>query len=121
MLLQDEATGFTLWTNAKSDPPGALKPECALTVNDDRVEVSLTGVHGLDSADFPEALDFWEVDWMFDGQIFRSRSHNVRPLRNGDLALKLSYAYEKPGSYAICIRIADAEGRCGQELAAVQI
>lgn len=52
-------------------------------------------------------LDYWEVDPDWDGKIFRSMSQAKRPVRSGDIPMKLNI---KAGSN-VCIRLVTAKGR----------
>ena len=52
------------------------------------------------------ALDYWEVDPVWDGITFKSAAQAVRPLRRGDIPKELKI---KPGRNA-CIRLVTASG-----------
>jgi hypothetical protein len=55
-------------------------------------------------------LDYWEVDPAWDGKMFRSAAQAKRPVRSGDIPLKLKL---KVGGN-ICIRLLTAKGKLYQ-------
>jgi len=72
---------------------------------------SLTGVDEADSLRFPDDIACWEVDWAYDGGIFRSRSHEARGWQEGSLPLRLTWKYASRGSRTIAVQVTDASGR----------
>jgi site-specific DNA-methyltransferase (adenine-specific) len=53
------------------------------------------------------ALDYWEVDPDWDGNLFRSAAQAARPIRNGEIAMEMKI---KTGR-RICIRFVTVDGK----------
>jgi DNA modification methylase len=61
----------------------------------------------------PLALDYWEVDPDWDGQVFRSVLQASRPKRKGTIALELALPGGQVGNM-ICVRAVDTGGQQAQ-------
>jgi adenine-specific DNA-methyltransferase len=61
---------------------------------------------------FAVLIDYWAVDWNYDGFTFKSQWQDLRGSgRKAKLvSTKTSHAYEKPGKYTIAIRVVDIFG-----------
>lgn len=57
-----------------------------------------------------DEIDWWEVDWDWQGAVFRSRSQAVRRWRSSELPLELSWTYPDPGQRQIRVRTVDRQG-----------
>jgi hypothetical protein len=55
----------------------------------------------------------FELDWDFDGQLFRSEAQSVRGWRQASLNTRLDHSYPEAGSYVVAARAVDAEGQTG--------
>ena len=115
MLLQADPPPFSTSHTAPEGHWTSLQPSIVVTNLKGYVEVELTGLAGTDSDGpaFPENLSLWEVDWDFDGRLFRSHSQAVRPWRAADVPLALGHTYARPGSPSLCVRATDERGRSG--------
>jgi DNA modification methylase len=60
-------------------------------------------------------LDYWEVDPVWDGNVFRSAAQGVRPLRKGNLPKELALPVQ-PGGEGICVRLVGVRGEVCQIL-----
>jgi len=61
---------------------------------------------------FAVLIDYWAVDWNYDGFTFKSQWQDLRGSgrKTKVVSTKTSHAYEKPGKYTIAIRIVDIFG-----------
>ncbi len=53
------------------------------------------------------ALDYWEVDPDWDGEIFRSAAQATRPVRSAEISLELKIKIGR----SVCVRLVTTEGR----------
>jgi DNA modification methylase len=75
-----------------------------------RVEVALEDIHPCPPNGFPASLDYWEVDFDFKGEVFRSRFQSARPWRKGAPDLTAVYRYPRRGKYKLSIRAICSDG-----------
>ncbi len=88
LLAGGQAPNLHLWAAQDLGPPGGLRLEVARTPTG--WEVRLLALEpGLA---FPESVELWEIDWDYDGGVFRSRAQAVRPWRSETLPLSLHCA-----------------------------
>jgi DNA modification methylase len=106
LLLEPEAGGFTVWVDKATQDQHALHPKIEVTANKLEVEAQLTDLD-------LEALIAFELDWDFDGQLFRSEAQSVRGWRQASLNTRLDHSYPEAGSYVVAARAVDAEGQTG--------
>lgn len=61
---------------------------------------------------FAVLIDYWAVDWDYDGFTFKSQWQDLRGFgrKTKVVNTKTSHTYEKPGKYTIAIRIVDIFG-----------
>jgi DNA modification methylase len=59
---------------------------------------------------FPQSLDFWEVDFNYRDDVFRSLHQAARPWRKGSIPLQCQYTYSRPGKYRISVRALSSAG-----------
>lgn len=61
---------------------------------------------------FAVLIDYWAVDWNYDGFTFKSQWQDLRGSgrKTKVVNTKTSHAYEKPGKYTIAIRVVDIFG-----------
>ncbi|MEP7125763.1 MAG: site-specific DNA-methyltransferase [Byssovorax sp.] len=55
-------------------------------------------------------VDFWAVDWAYDGRVMRAGSHASRTKKGGALVLEASHAYAAPGARRIAVQLVDSAG-----------
>jgi hypothetical protein len=80
-------------------PSRAIPPETEVRIADASVVLQT-----------PLDLDFWEVDPVWAGKVFRSAAQAVRPARTGKIPSELKI---KTGRNA-CVRLVTVEGDCYQ-------
>jgi DNA modification methylase len=81
-----------------------------------RVEVALKAVQPCPPNGFPASLDYWEVDFDYRGDVFRSRFHSARPWRRGSPDLSAAYRYPRRGKYRMVVRAICSDGTiCSME------
>jgi hypothetical protein len=69
--------------------------------------------HEPDGAPDREPVELWEVDWDFDGRLFRSRAQAARAWRSGRLEEHLVYAGDRRPGQKLAVRVTDRLGRVG--------
>ena len=101
--LTDSPAPFTLEHEAASVISQAVPPRTKLRLADSFIGVQTA----LD-------LDFWEVDPLWAGTVFRSAAQAVRPTRTGDIAVELKIKTGPGGEGAACVRMVTVRGQCYQ-------
>ena len=95
-----------MWVDKAAQNPHMLHPRIQIKANNLDVEAQL--------ADFdPESLTSLELDWNFDGRLFRSEAQSVRGWRQDQIKTRLDHSYSEAGSYVVAARAVDAEGKTG--------
>jgi DNA modification methylase len=106
LLLEPEAGGFGVWVDRAIQDQHVLHPKIEVKANNLDVEAQLTDLD-------PEALIAFELDWNFDGQLFRSEAQSVRGWREEHISTRLDHSYPEAGSYVVAARAMDTEGQTG--------
>ncbi len=115
MLLEDAPVSFDLWQARESICDHQLELDTSMRQSGKHVEIELTDLSPVEEEpeSFPENVILWEVDWSYDGEIFRSASQHARPWRKDDLDLHIAHSYPAAGSYRVAVRAFDATGKSG--------
>jgi DNA modification methylase len=115
LLLECNARPFTLWKTKDLPSDLSLKPKFSINRTGAKVTIKLQGLQPNETSTepFPENLDLWEVDWDYDGNIFRSRSQAVRQWRQENINLSLTHTYKPLRAHTVCVRAVDSHGRVG--------
>ncbi len=115
MLLEDTPVPFSVWHTRESSDKHRLELEVSVQQANKNVEISLTNLSPVEEElkPFPENVVVWEVDWAYDGEVFRSTSQRARPWRKGSLDLCLSHTYPDAGTYKLGVRAFDPAGKSG--------
>ncbi|MFQ5922656.1 MAG: DNA-methyltransferase [Anaerolineales bacterium] len=114
LLLEPEAGGFSVWVDKASQDHHTLRPRIeVITMNLD-VEARLTDLN-------PDALTAFELDWDFDGRLFRSEAQSVRGWQQGHINTRLGHSYPEAGNYIVAARAVNAEGQTGLVTERVQV
>jgi len=66
-------------------------------------------------------IDYWAVDWNFDGKSFHNMNQEYRTRKNPKLVLSMSYKYPKPGKYKVLVKVIDIFGNDTTKLVEVEI
>jgi DNA modification methylase len=112
LLLLPECQPFSTWRTTAAVSPRSLQPSLKLTQQGPEVKVALAGMEQSTPEDppFPDAVDLWEVDWDYNGRLFRSRSQAVRQWRSDAIGLTLAHQYPLAGRRRVRVRAADIRG-----------
>ncbi|MEJ2606437.1 MAG: DNA methyltransferase [Anaerolineales bacterium] len=115
MLLEETPVPFDVWQTQEAADKPQLELETSVQPTQENVEIELTSLSPVpDEFDsFPENVVLWEVDWAFDGELFRSTSQQARPWRKDGIDLHLSHTYPEAGTYRIAVRAFDPAGKSG--------
>ncbi|GMR09681.1 MAG: hypothetical protein BMS9Abin28_0501 [Anaerolineae bacterium] len=106
LLLEPEAGGFSVWVDKASQNHHVLRPRIEFTTQNLDVEARLSDLD-------LDALTAFELDWDFDGRMFRSETQSVRGWQQGRIATRLGHSYPEAGNYLVAARAVDAEGQTG--------
>jgi DNA modification methylase len=123
LLLEKNPQPFSVWRVPGRKEETILLPKIKLSQSQAQVKVTLTDLQsdGALSKTFPENLDLWEIDWDYDGSVFRSRSQQVRRWREDHIVLQMAHTYDAPGNYTICTHTTDSLGRTGSILSQIKV
>ena len=115
LLLEDIDRPFTSWRPENETMSYGLVPQVTISQSGSLIQVTFEDLQSEEpeKEPFPTNLNLWEVDWDFDGDVFRSRSQVVRLWRKDELATHLEHTYEQPGEYTLGVRAFDNQGLVG--------
>jgi hypothetical protein len=75
-----------------------------------QIELKIISMKPCHPEGFPASLDYWEVDFDYAGDCFRSTFQSARPLRNGTIQTAVTHTYTRAGKYRIYIHGVSANG-----------
>ncbi|HEY43528.1 MAG TPA: site-specific DNA-methyltransferase [Anaerolineae bacterium] len=115
LLLENLEAPFKIWRSEGGPTGGALKPQISVSQSGSQVHIDLKDIPSEEppTVAFPQNLNFWEVDWDFDGNVFRSRSQAVRLWRDDEINLRMGHTYPHPGNHTLAVRVFDNRGITG--------
>jgi DNA modification methylase len=115
LLLENFDHPFRSWRSEEETMSYGLKPQVAVSQSESLIQVVLEDIQSEDPEEepFPANLNLWEVDWDFDGDVFRSRSQAVRLWREDEIATHLKHTLQQPGEYTLGVRAFDNQGLVG--------
>jgi DNA modification methylase len=70
---------------------------------------------------FTDCIDYWAVDWDYNGNIFHNQWYAFRTRQNPKLATKATHTYELPGTYRVLVKVVDILGNDTTKMVEVQI
>jgi hypothetical protein len=111
LLLEPPAQAYQVLLSQPGPPMAKGELTWKVRTEGQRASVRLTGLSGNPEGSFPDILVGWEVDWLYDGAVFKSLSQAVRGWQGADLPLELSWSYRATGAQTIAVRAMDASGR----------
>lgn len=120
LLLAPERQPFSVWAADEVADEHLLTPKLELAAAATRAEVRLIGLTGA-QVSFPDSLTALELDWDFDGELFRSRSQSVRGWRQEGIQTALHHDYRHGGTYTVAARALAASGAVGYATGELQI
>jgi hypothetical protein len=60
---------------------------------------------------FPALIDFWTVDWDYDGEVFRSKWQAIRDRKKGEpVPIVADAKLQRGKKYTIAVRVVDVFG-----------
>jgi DNA modification methylase len=74
------------------------------------IKLRLKGIEPCPPNGFPVSLDYWEVDFDFQGKVFQSAFQSARPWRTGTPELSVTHRYPRKGKYRLCVRAVCSDG-----------
>jgi DNA modification methylase len=113
LLLEAECGPYRL-ESTPPDPVPALVVRASLEGRGRETAVRLEGVRaGSEMLYDREHVEVWEVDWDYDGQLFRSRSQAARAWRSPELADRLAPLETQTTGRSVAVRAVDRNGHEG--------
>ena len=106
LLLEPAAESFEVWMAQDLQEASGLRPRIEVSADHLAVEARLVELN-------QDELTAVELDWDFDGKLFRSMAQSVRGWRQDQLQTRLAHSYAEPGEYLIAARAVDASGQVG--------
>jgi DNA modification methylase len=115
LLLENCDHPFTIWKSEVEAMDSGLKPQISVTQSGSSTHVTLEDILSQEpeGESFPANLNMWEIDWDFEGDVFRSRSQTVRVWRDDEIATHKKHTYQQRGEYTIAVRVFDNRGSVG--------
>jgi DNA modification methylase len=115
LLLENCDHPFTIWKSEVEAMDSGLKPQISVTQSGSSTHVALEDILSQEpeGESFPANLNMWEIDWDFEGDVFRSRSQAVRVWRDDEIAAHKKHTYQQRGEYTIAVRVFDNRGSVG--------
>jgi site-specific DNA-methyltransferase (adenine-specific) len=86
-----------------------------------RVEITLSAMKPCRPDGFPASLDYWEVDFQYDGKCMRSTFQSARPWRDGGMQTAAAHTYSRAGQHRIYIRCLSVNGETAEKQMRVAI
>ncbi len=113
LLLEPECRPYQLESTA-SDAGAGLQVCATIEVNGPEAAARLEGVRAA-SGELPvrDAIEFWEVDWDYDGLLFRSRAQAARAWRSPELLDRLVCHIRRGWGRSVAVRAVDRNGESG--------
>ena len=109
LLLQPAARPFSVWEDTATALEPSLQPRVRVSIASRQAQARLMD---LSRADL-ESLTGLEVDWDYDGKLFRSQAQSVRGWRSAEFPTALANTYLEPGGYTVAARVMAARGEFG--------
>jgi len=109
LLLQPATQVFGVWEDPAISSGPALKPRVRLGSAGRVVQARLIGIGEL----APQSLVGFEVDWDYDGGLFRSRSQSARGWRSAEFITLLTNRYRRRGRYTVAAKTLTVQGEVG--------
>lgn len=66
-------------------------------------------------------IDYWAVDWDFKADTFHNQWQEYRTRRNPKLELVTKHTYDKPGKYAVLVKVIDILGNDTTKFVEVEV
>lgn len=95
LLSGSGATDLNLWLAKDGPTPGTLRLAVAASASGWTARLQSLEPN----LPFPDSVEMWEIDWDYDGVLFRSRAQAVRAWRDREIPLELSIPAQ-PGRVA---------------------
>jgi DNA modification methylase len=120
LLLQEAEPSFSVWVDEHLASAADLRPRLQVVAKDRTAEARLIGLQGSELP-FPESLTALELDWNYDGTVFRSAAQSVRGWQEDEIEIQLEHAYRSAGDYLVAARVFDSSGAAGLTTRSVRI
>jgi SAM-dependent methyltransferase len=120
-LLKETEPSFEYYQAKEHPSDGSETMDTDVIIEEMTVEVSFQGIKDDAEKLFPGCINYWEVDWNFDGQTFRSQSQNVRGWKDDKIDLQIRHAYPSEGNYLIAARCTDHQGKVRESIFSIDI
>ena len=106
LLLEPATESFEVWMAQDAQEASGLQPRIEVSADNLAVEARLVELN-------QDELTAVELDWDFDGRLFRSMAQSVRGWRQDRIETRLAHSYAEPGEYLIAAWAVDVSGQVG--------
>jgi len=114
LVLENGCRPFTLETAAPAALADGLSVLASIERHGSELAVRLDGLQtAATKKPSIDEVELWDVDWAFDGSVFRSRSQAARPWRDLDIPARLPYTRSLGRLGRIAVRVVARDGRTG--------
>lgn len=104
LLLSTTGVAVQLWSALPAEPVASARVELLEQGGEWVARLASLGL----GIPFPKSLELWEIDWDYDGRLFRSRAQAVRPWRGETIPLTLTLP---AGVSRLAIHAFDQQGK----------
>lgn len=59
---------------------------------------------------FSDLIDYWSIDWDYDGTTFRNQWQSYRTKKNSVVELEAKHSYKERGKYRVMVKVVDVFG-----------
>jgi adenine-specific DNA-methyltransferase len=70
---------------------------------------------------FSDLIDYWSVDWDYDGTTFRNQWQSYRTKSNPKVELYVNHTYKEEGKYKIMVKVVDVFGNDTNKIVEVEV
>jgi len=70
---------------------------------------------------FSDLIDYWSIDWDYDGTTFRNQWQSYRTKNNPKIELEANHAYKEKGKHKIMVKVVDVFGNDTNKIVEVEV
>ncbi|MFH8120017.1 MAG: DNA methyltransferase, partial [Candidatus Aenigmatarchaeota archaeon] len=70
---------------------------------------------------FSDLIDYWSVDWDYDGTTFRNQWQSYRTKKNTKVELEAKHTYKEKGKYRVMVKVVDVFGNDTNKVIEVEV
>ncbi|MGC8912189.1 MAG: DNA-methyltransferase, partial [Nitrososphaeria archaeon] len=70
---------------------------------------------------FSDLIDYWSIDWDYDGSTFRNQWQSYKTKKNNEIDLEAKHVFKEKGKYRIMVKVVDIFGNDANKVVEVVI